>query len=279
MQILDGKLISQTITQELTNKVSSFSSSPKLDIFLIGENSASEKYVSMKQKRAQEIGIDVNIHKYDKDISENTLVEEIEALNKNDSVHGIMVQVPLPNELNENKILNTISVEKDVDGLNAESLGKLFRKENPFVSATAKGIQTLIERYNINIEGKDVVVIGRSKEVGLPISALMLSKNATVTICHSHTTNLIDICKQSDVLISCMGQSKFITREFVKEGAIVIDVGFNIDPNTGKSVGDVDYENIKDLVSYITPVPGGVGPMTIVSLLENVVKAYEKQQS
>ncbi len=279
MQILDGRKLSSEKTLALKERISTLDRTPRLDIFLVGSNPSSEKYVLMKQKKAEEVGIKLEVHKYDEDISEEKIIEKIKDLNHDDNVDGVMVQLPLPSVFDEEKILNAISIKKDVDGLTAENLGKLFRNEDTFISATAKAVRSLIDAYNIEVEGKHSVIIGRSKEVGLPVSAVMLSKNSTVTICHSHTANLKDICRQADILISCMGHSKFITKEYIRKGAVVIDIGFNIDLETGKSTGDVDTEGIEDLVSYISPVPGGVGPVTIISLLENVVKAYEERNS
>lgn len=279
MELLDGKKISEKLAEDLKEKISSFDVTPRLDIFMIGDNPSSEKYVSMKEKKAEEIGIKTVLHRYTENSSEDEIIGEIKTLNHDDSVNGIMIQLPIPAAFNVSRILNSISIEKDVDGLTAESLGRLFRNEDTFVSATAEGIEILLKSYGINLEGKKVAVLGRSREVGLPVSALMLKNNATVTICHSHTTDLKDICKQADVLISCMGQSGFVNKEFVKENAVVVDVGFNIDPETGRSTGDVDFDDVKEIVSYITPVPGGTGPMTIVSLLKNVVDAYEKRIS
>lgn len=279
MELLDGKKISEKLAEDLKEKISSFNETPRLDIFMIGDNPSSEKYVLMKEKKAEEIGIKTVLHRYTENSSEDEITGEIKTLNHDDSVNGIMIQLPIPAAFNVSRILNSISIEKDVDGLTAESLGRLFRNEDTFVSATAEGIEILLKSYGINLEGKKVAVLGRSREVGLPVSALMLKNNATVTICHSHTIDLKDICKQADVLISCMGQSKFVNKEFVKDGAVVMDVGFNVDTETGKSTGDVDFDDVKDIVSYITPVPGGVGPMTIVSLLKNVVDAYEKRIS
>ena len=283
MTILDGTKISEELLQELKAKINSLkvniSRSPRLDIILIGNDFASTKYVSMKERKAKEIGIEVNIHRFDATSTEDEIVKIITELNDNDSVDGIMVQLPLPKNFNEEKVISKISVDKDVDGLTAESLGKLFRKEKCFVSATPRGIGILLDKYNIEVEEKNVVIIGRSKIVGLPVSALMLNRNATVTICHSHTKNLQDICKTADILIVGIGKPNFINKEFIKQGATVIDVGFNKDLESGKTVGDVNYEDVKDMVSYITPVPGGVGPMTIASLLENVINSYEERNA
>ncbi len=283
MEILDGKKISEEILQELKQRISFLKGNmgrfPKLDIILAGNDFASEKYVSMKEQKAIELGIEVNVHRFGEDSNNEEVINTIEELNEDNSVDGIMVQLPLPKNFDEDLIVSRISVEKDVDGLTAESLGRLFRNEKCFVSATSKGIGILLDKYNISVEGKNVVVIGRSKVVGLPVSALMLSRNSTVTICHPHTVNIQNICKNADILIAAVGKAGFVNKDFVKDGAVVIDVGFNKDIQTGKTVGDVNFEDIKDIVSYITPVPGGVGPMTIASLLENVIDSYEKRNA
>lgn len=283
MQILDGKKISEERCEKLRQRVdllgSNMGRNPRLDIILVGNDFASEKYVSMKGKKAQELEIDVQVHRFGKDSNDEEIVNTIENLNNDNNVDGIMVQLPLPSNFSEDLLVSKISVEKDVDGLTAESLGRLFRNEKCLVSATSKGIGTLIDRYNIPVEGKNIVVLGRSKVVGLPVSALMLSRNATVTICHPSTSDIKSISKNADILISAVGKANFVDRNFVKEGTVVIDVGFNKDIQTGKTVGDVNFDDVKDLVSYITPVPGGVGPMTIISLLENVVDVYEKRKS
>jgi methylenetetrahydrofolate dehydrogenase (NADP+)/methenyltetrahydrofolate cyclohydrolase len=283
MEILDGRKISEEIQQELKGRIDlligNIGRNPKLNIILAGNDFASEKYVLMKEKKAQELGIDVSIHRFDENSNNEEIINTVEILNHDDNTDGIMIQLPLPFNLDEDLIVSKISVEKDVDGLTAESLGRLFRNEKCLVSATSKGIGTLIDKYDIPVEGKNVVVLGRSKVVGLPVSALMLSRNATVTICHPSTSDIESISKNADILISAVGKANFVNRNFVKEGAVVIDVGFNKDIQTGKTVGDVNFDDVKNIVSYITPVPGGVGPMTIISLLENVVDAYEKRQS
>lgn len=283
MQILDGKKISEERCEKLRQRIdllrSNIGRNPRLDIILVGNDFASEKYVSMKGKKAQELEIDVQVHRFGKDSNDEEIVNTIENLNNDNNVDGIMVQLPLPSNFSEDLLVSKISVEKDVDGLTAESLGRLFRNEKCLVSATSKGIGTLIDRYNIPVEGKNIVVLGRSKVVGLPVSALMLSRNATVTICHPSTSDIRNISRNADILISAVGKANFVDRNFVKEEAVVIDVGFNKDIQTGKTVGDVNFDDVKDLVSYITPVPGGVGPMTIISLLENVVGVYEKRKS
>jgi methylenetetrahydrofolate dehydrogenase (NADP+)/methenyltetrahydrofolate cyclohydrolase len=279
MNILNGKTISEEILLKLKNKITTFTRPPRLDIILVGNDYASEKYVALKENKAKEIGMDVKVHKFEENIKEEEVNNLILQLNEKKEVDGIMVQLPLPQTFNEDRVVSKISVDKDVDGLTAESLGRLFRKEECFTSATPKGIGILLERYGIDVSGKNVVVIGRSKIVGLPASALMLSKDATVTVCHPLTSNIQEISKTADILIVAVGQPNFVTKEFVKEGAVVIDVGFNKDLENGKTVGDVSFEDVQPLVSYITPVPGGVGPMTIASLLENVVESYEKRNA
>lgn len=277
MELLDGRKLSEEILLNLKNKISSFSRTPRLDIVLAGDDFASKKYVELKKKKAEEAGITVEVHNFEEFVNGDEIVDLLDKLSRDDEVDGIMVQLPLPGLLDENKIVSHISADKDVDGLTAENLGKLFRKEDCFVSATPKGIGILLERYNIEVKGKNVVVIGRSKIVGLPVSALMLSRDATVTICHPLTENIEGVCREADILIVAVGKINFVNKSFVKKEAVVVDVGFNKDPETGKTAGDVDFNDVKDIVSYITPVPGGVGPMTIASLLENVVNSYEKR--
>ena len=277
--ILDGKRISEEVLQELKERLNNLKNningSPKLEIILVGNDFASEKYVTMKEKKATGLGIEVSINRFSDSSTEEEIVELIENLNEDNSVDGIMVQLPIPENFNEEEIISHISLKKDVDGLTAESLGKLFRKEECFVSATPKGIEILLDRYRVGIMGKNVVVVGRSKIVGLPISALMINRNATVTICHSHTEDLQSICKEADILIVAVGKPQFITKDFVKANSIVIDVGFNNE--NGETVGDVDFENVKDEVQAISPVPKGVGPMTVLSLFQNLIDAYKTQ--
>ena len=280
MTILDGKRTSLRISEKIQKEVQEYLNLgkrvPELDILLVGNDFGSQKYVEMKSKKAQELGIQCNVHSFDENISEEELISIIEELNIDTQVDGIMVQLPLPKHIQESNVLEKISPSKDVDGLTSVNLGKLFKNDSsPIAPATAKGILELLREYNIQIDGKEALVIGRSDIVGLPTAALLQNGNATVTICHSHTQNLKEICKKADILVVGIGKPEYIDREYVKEGAVVIDVGTNKNED-GKLVGDVNFESVKDMVSYITPVPGGVGPMTIACLLSNLIDAYKK---
>lgn len=277
MTILDGKLYSQKLKQELKNEVSNLKEktgiTPGLAIVMVGENPASSVYVKNKIKTASVCGISAELIKVEETISEEDLILLVNSLNNNDKYHGIIVQLPLPRHINEQKIIDTIKYEKDVDGFGIINKGKMFSGLKSIESATPKGIIKLLDEYNIDLTGKNAVVIGRSNIVGKPMAMLLLNKNATVTICHSKTENLKAITKNADILVVAIGKARFITEDMVKDNAIVIDVGTNrVDD---KLCGDVDFENVKNKCSYITPVPGGVGPLTIMSLLENTVIAYK----
>lgn len=277
MTILDGKELSKKIKNNLRESVSSLIEQnniiPGLAIVLVGNNPASEVYVRNKIKSASFCNIEAKLIRYDETITEQMLVEEVKKLNDDNKIHGIIVQLPLPKHINEQLIIDTISPLKDVDGFGILNKGKLFSGLDSIESATPKGIMRLLEEYNIDPKGKHAVVIGRSNIVGKPMAILLLNKHATVTICHSRTQNLKEITKQADILVVAIGKPKFITKDMVKEGAVVIDVGTNrVDD---KLVGDVDFEEVSQISSYITPVPGGVGPLTIASLLENTIIAYK----
>lgn len=280
MILLNGKEVSQKIVDTLKSKIlvyiDSGSRTPRLDIILVGEDFASKKYVDMKIKRAEEIGIKAVLHKFESSVSTEDIITEIKELNSDNRVDGVMVQLPLPKEINTDLVLESIVCSKDVDGLTSMNLGKLF-KNNPsaIAPATAKGILKLLEEYKIQIDGSKVVVIGRSDIVGLPTAAILQNSNATVTVCHSHTKNLKDICKQADILVVGIGKAEYIDKGYVKEGATVIDVGTNRGRDD-KLVGDVKFGSVKKVAEYITPVPGGVGPMTISSLLLNLFEIYER---
>ena len=280
MKILDGKQtslkISEKIKKEVDEYISSRKRAPRVDILLVGNDFGSQKYVEMKSKKAQELGIQCEVHRFEENTTEEEILRLIENINENRAIDGVMVQLPLPKHLNEENILENILPSKDVDGLTSVNLGKLF-KNNPtaIAPATAKGILELLREYKIEIDGKSAVVIGRSDIVGLPTAAILQNENATVTICHSHTTDLKEVCKRADILVVSIGKAEYIDMEYVKEGSIVIDVGTNMDSD-GKLVGDVNFESVKDIVEYITPVPGGVGPMTIACLLSNLLEMYKK---
>ncbi len=275
--IINGKEIAEKITENLKQKVSKMEIKPHLAVIQVGNNEASNIYVNLKKKKAEDVGIKSSIIKFHETITEQELINEIKKLNDNDNVNAILVQLPLPKNINTENIIKTIIPQKDVDGFTAENSGDLINGFAPkAMPCTPKGIIRLLKEYNIQIEGKHAVIVGRSNIVGKPLSMLLLRKNATVTICHSKTQNLKEITKQADILISAVGK-KIIFKDMVKPDAVVIDVGIFKDEN-GKTTGDVDFENVKEVASYITPVPKGVGPMTIASLLENTVELFEQQQ-
>ena len=277
MTILDGKMVSKQLKDNLKIKVNELKNkygiTPKLSIVLVGENPASQVYVRNKVKACEYTGIEPNLIKVSEEITEEELLNIVKTLNNDDSVHGIIVQLPLPKHINEQKVIDYINNKKDVDGFGIENKGKLFCGLDSLHSATPEGIMTLLDAYNIPIQGKNAVVVGRSNIVGKPIAMLLLAKNATVTIAHSKTANLGEVTKQADILVVAIGKPKFVTDDMVKEGAVVIDVGIN--RVNDKLCGDVDFENVSKKASYITPVPGGVGPLTIASLLKNTLIAYQ----
>ena len=278
-QIIDGKELAKNIRLKLKEEVEELKNAdikPKLAVVLVGDDKASKVYVKNKSKACEETGIDFEEHILPVSTKMEELLELIEKLNNDETIHGILVQSPLPQGLDANVAFRAISPKKDVDGFNPINVGKLSLNQECFVSCTPYGIIKMLEAYNIQIEGAHAVIIGRSNIVGKPLAQCLLNKNATVTICHSRTKNLKEITKQADILIAAIGKSKFVTEDMVKEGAAVIDVGINR-MDDGKLVGDTDFENIKEKTSYITPVPGGVGPMTIAMLMHNVVKAAKQQ--
>ena len=280
MEILDGKYTSSVMLQNLKTEIQKYIQQgkrvPRIDILLVGDDYASQMYVNMKEKKALDLGISVNVHNFEKDINENDLVKLISQLNNNKSVDGIMVQLPMPKHINESEVLESILPFKDVDGLTSTNLGKLFKNDSSAIApATAKGVIKLLDKYDIQIEGKNAVVAGRGDISGLPIAAMLQNRNATITICHSHTQNLKDVCKDADILVSSIGRAEYINSEYVKNGSVVIDVGTNRN-SEGKLVGDVDFNSVKDIAGYITPVPGGVGPMTIACLFDNLIEMYKR---
>lgn len=277
MNLIDGKLISSMIKDELKEKVALLKSQGKtgaLAVIQVGEDPASSIYVKNKKKACEYIGIDSLSYELPDSTTEKELLKLIDELNNKDEVKGILVQLPLPKTISEDKVINAISPNKDVDGFNIKNVGALCVGEKGFVSCTPAGIIQLLKRSGIEIQGKSCVVIGRSNIVGKPMSLLMLRENATVTIAHSKTANLKEVCKQADILIVAIGKPKYINSEYVKEGAVVIDVGIHRDENN-KMCGDVDFDDVASHTSYITPVPGGVGPMTIAMLMANCVSAIE----
>ena len=288
MEILDGKLVSQTIRNQLKEKVSELKKQgkklPHLAAILVGSNGASETYVASKVKSCEEIGFGSTLIRLSDSVSEIELLENIEALNLDPDVDGILVQLPLPKHISEQKVIETVSVTKDVDGFHPESVGRMVQGLPAFVSATPHGIMLLLEHYKIDTRGKHAVVIGRSNIVGRPVSILLSRNtnpgNCTVTVCHSHTSNLKEICLQADIIVAALGRAEFLKADMVKPGAAVIDIGINLEERpdgTSAVVGDVDTDSVKEIASWVTPVPGGVGPVTVAMLMRNAVAAHDKQ--
>lgn len=271
--ILDGKKTAENLMKKVAEEVASIKDVITCTLILVGKDPASLVYVRNKQKACLDAGINVESHYLEENATQKEVLKIIEEANKNDNVHGILVQLPLPSHLDEDIIINSIDPLKDIDGLTLTNQGKLYTGMEAIHPATPKGIMTLLQKYLIEISGKNVVVVGRSKLVGKPIAMLMLQKNATVTIAHSRTQNLKEVTKKADILVVAVGRPNFITGDMVKKDAIVVDVGIN--KVEGKLVGDVKYSEVKDVASYITPVPKGVGPMTIASLLENIIQSYK----
>lgn len=277
-KIIDGKTISNEILNELKTKINNLSIIGKnivLADILVGDDPASLVYANSKSKKLSEFGIKFNLIKLDCCISENELINKIVELNNDQNINGIFIEMPLPSHIHSNKVIDKISANKDIDGFSTLSLGRLFSGERSFYPCTAEGIVELMKRSNIELEGKHCVIIGRSNIVGKPVAMLLLKENATVTICHSKTKNLKEICKSADILVVAIGRAKLIDDEYVKEGAIVIDAGINKIDSEGKSIvcGDVDFEKVANLTSYITPVPGGVGPMTTTMLIKHCIES------
>ena len=273
--ILDGKKLRDKIIENLKAKVDTFEEKPTLVVILVGENPASKIYVNNKKKMAEKIGIHSEVINYPANITEAELLDKIEELNNNKKVTAILVQLPLPKHISKDNVMNKIIPSKDVDGFTPYNFGKLFSGETPTVyPCTPKGILLLVDEYNINLDGKHVVIVGRSNIVGRPLSQMMLNRNATVTVCHSHTKNLALITKTADVLVSAVGKN-IIEGEMLKTDCVIVDVGIFKDEN-GKTRGDVDVESASKIASFISPVPGGVGPMTIASLMLNTVELFEK---
>ena len=274
-EILDGKLVAERIRNKLKYDVEELKENgirPKLAVIMVGNDASSKIYVRNKSIACNEIGIEYEEFLLDDNTTMEELLELIEKLNKDDSIHGILLQSPIPRGLDINEAFKAIAPHKDVDGFNPCNVGKLCLGQDTFISCTPYGIIKLLEEYGIDIEGKDAVVVGRSNIVGKPMMQCLLNKNATVTVCHSKTIKLERATKKADILVVAIGKPKFITKDMVKEGAVVIDVGINRGED-GKLCGDVDFDGVKEVASYITPVPGGVGPMTIAMLMHNIVKA------
>ena len=274
--IIDGKLIAQELKDEVKVKLAKLDTKLTLLVIMVGDNPASKVYVESKEKNCKKVGMLTKTLLFDANVPQKKIIDAIKQANEDPEINGILVQLPLPAHLDEVKIIDAIDPKKDVDGLTTINQGKLFSGVNDgIIPATPKGIMHILKKLFINIEGKKAVVIGRSKLVGKPIAQLLLAKNATVTMCHSKTENLKDICLGADILVVAIGKAKFITADMIKQDAIVIDVGIN--RNFGRIDGDVDFENAVSVAGYITPVPGGVGQLTIACLLENVIECYKLQ--
>ncbi|MDR2927470.1 MAG: bifunctional 5,10-methylene-tetrahydrofolate dehydrogenase/5,10-methylene-tetrahydrofolate cyclohydrolase [Cytophagaceae bacterium] len=288
MQLIDGKATSQTIKQEIADEVKHIIANggkrPHLAAVLVGNDGGSESYVASKVKACEEVGFNSSLVRFNSDVTENELLACVQKLNVDSDIDGFIVQLPLPAHISEEKITEAIDPRKDVDGFHPVNLGKMILGMPCFISATPQGIMELLKRYNIETKGKHAVVIGRSNIVGRPMSILLSQKgvfaDATVTVCHSRTANLKELCLEADIIVAALGKPKFLKADMVKQGTVIIDVGTTrVDaPDTKRGwqlIGDVDFENIAPKCSYITPVPGGVGPMTIISLLQNTLKAVK----
>jgi methylenetetrahydrofolate dehydrogenase (NADP+)/methenyltetrahydrofolate cyclohydrolase len=278
-KILDGKKLAKQIREEIKKKVNDLKYdqdiTPGLAVVMVGDDPASASYVNMKEKACVEAGFYSEVHKLNENISQVQLLSLIDDLNNNTKIHGILVQLPLPKHIDEKIINERIDPDKDVDGFSPINLGKLFLKQPSFIPCTPKGIIKLMKHYDITIEGKNAVVIGRSDIVGKPVATLLLHENATVTLCHSKTKSLSLYTKKADIIVAAIGKANFLTKEMIQEGAIIIDAGTTKLNN--KLTGDVDYKAVYEKVEKITPVPGGVGPMTIAMLLENTLEAVLKK--
>lgn len=288
-QLLDGKALSLQIKDELANEVRTLTSeghrAPHLAAVIVGEDGASLTYVANKEKSSHEVGFTSSVYRFPESTTEKSLLESINFLNNDPEIDGFIVQLPLPKHINEQRIINAINPDKDVDGFTSVNVGRMVLSEEAYLPATPMGICTLLKRYNIETQGKHCVVIGRSNIVGTPVANLLSRKgvDCTVTLCHSKTQNLAELSRQADILIVAIGQPEFVTADMVKEGATIIDVGIHrIPDDTKKSgyrlIGDVKHSEVDKHCSWVTPVPGGVGPLTIVSLLQNTMKAYKRHE-
>lgn len=274
--IIDGKAVAAELKADLAEKVKIFKAehgvTPTLAVIIVGDDPASQVYVRNKERACNDIGFDSMVFPMPADVSEQNMLTAIGGLNNCPDIHGILVQLPLPKHLDEEKILLAIDPAKDVDAFHPYNVGKLMQGNPTFLPCTPAGVMELLKRYGIDVAGKECVIVGRSNIVGKPLAMLMLQANGTVTICHSKTKNLKEVCKRADILICAIGKPKFFDITYIKDGAAVVDVGINRDEN-GKLCGDVDFEAVKEHASYITPVPGGVGPCTIAMLMQNTFKA------
>ena len=277
--IIDGKELAKKIRAKLKIECEELNKEgikSKLAVIMVGDDPASKVYVRNKSRACEDVGIEYEEYLLESNTTQKELIDLIEKLNQDNTVNGILLQSPIPSNLDINEAFRTIIPEKDVDGFNPVNVGKLVLNQDKFVSCTPYGIMKMFEEYNIDLSGKDVVILGRSNIVGKPLIHCCLNKNATVTTCHSKTQNIKEIASKADILISAIGKAHFVTADMVKENAVVIDVGINR-LDDGKITGDVDFENVKEKACYITPVPGGVGPMTIAMLMNNVIKATKRQ--
>ncbi len=278
--IIDGKQISQSLKDEMREEVAQlaaqYGKKPRLEVIIVGDNPASRSYVRGKIKATEYCGFDGELIELPESVEESVLLQEIDRLNRNDEVDGILVQLPLPKHIDEQKVINAISPEKDVDGFHPENVARLWLNEPCILPCTPKGIIVLLEKAGVELSGKRAVVIGRSNIVGKPVAKLLLDRNSTVTIAHSRTQGLPALCREADIVVAAIGRAKMITADYIKRGAAVIDVGINRTED-GHLVGDVDFEAVKDIAGYITPVPGGVGPMTITMLMRNTIECFKKR--
>ena len=280
MTLIDGKATSAKIKEQIKNEVLSLKQkgiTPTLAVILVGEDAASKTYVASKQKACEACEMGSVMHSLGANTTQRELISLIDVLNADDSIDGILVQLPLPAHIDTNEILRRIDPKKDVDGFCAQNVGALVSGLNGFIPCTPLGIMVLLQEYGINVQGLNALVIGRSNIVGKPMAALLLNAGATVTVAHSKTKDLASVAKQADLIVAAVGKPHFVTRDMIKDGAIIIDVGINR-LESGKLVGDCDFENIKEKCSFITPVPGGVGPMTIAMLLSNTLKSAKERK-
>ena len=282
MQIIDGKKVSANVKEsvrlECERLVKEHGVTPGLAVVIVGDDPASRVYVNNKKKACELVGFKSEEYALPAETTQDELLSLVDTLNNKDDINGILVQLPLPKHLDDKAVIERISPKKDVDAFHAVNVGKIMLGEYDFLPCTPAGVMEMLHQYEIPVEGRECVVIGRSNIVGKPMGMLLLHENGTVTICHSRTKNLKEVCQRADILVAAVGRAKFVTADMVKDGAVVIDVGMNRDEN-GKLCGDVDFENVKDKCSYITPVPGGVGPMTIATLMKNTIKACKLQNN
>lgn len=282
MQIIDGKKVSAQVKQEVKNETEllkkEHSITPGLAVVIVGDDPASRVYVNNKKKACELVEFHSEEYALPAETTQEELLDLVKTLNEKKDINGILVQLPLPKHLDDKTVIEAINPLKDVDAFHAVNVGKIMLGEYDFLPCTPAGVMEMLHYYNIEVSGKNCVVLGRSNIVGKPMAMLLLHENGTVTICHSRTKNLAEVCSRADILVAAVGKPKFVTADMVKEGAVVIDVGMDRDEN-GKLCGDVDFENVKDKCSYITPVPGGVGPMTIATLMKNTVKAAKIQNN